>query len=180
LVDATVTKGCEPIAAWVQVEHTPRCAARLVLSPADPRALPLVLKFDVEPGLAYLPECGNGSTEWGEECDDGNPTAGDGYGPQCVVAACGNGYLEPGELGDDGNLLDVLGRNRESVVARGTHEDHGVAISGRDRMNMARDVVVLTAAQRGVLERLVRAKLAPQQLVEGAILALITLPTVAC
>lgn len=51
------------------------------------------------------PVCGNLLTEAGEECDDGNVTAGDGCEPDCTVTVfdvCGNGILELGEECDDG------------------------------------------------------------------------------
>ena len=35
------------------------------------------------------PVCGNGSTESGEECDDGNVVAGDGCSPTCTLEPCG-------------------------------------------------------------------------------------------
>lgn len=53
------------------------------------------------------PVCGNGVVEFGEQCDDGNTTAGDGCSFSCQLegAACGNGTLDPGEACDDGNIL---------------------------------------------------------------------------
>jgi cysteine-rich repeat protein len=50
--------------------------------------------------------CGNGVEDPGEECDDANPTAGDGCRTDCTSEACGDGRLDPQEECDDGNLLD--------------------------------------------------------------------------
>ncbi len=52
-----------------------------------------------------LTACGNLILELGEECDDGNTTAGDGCGPTCKIElapACGNGILEGAEQCDNG------------------------------------------------------------------------------
>src|SRR6185312_10280764 len=48
--------------------------------------------------------CGNGHTDVGEDCDDGNITDGDGCSHDCRQEACGNHRLDPGEQCDDGNL----------------------------------------------------------------------------
>lgn len=50
--------------------------------------------------------CGNGVTGVGEECDDGNGVEGDGCDNNCTVSRCGNGAVAPSEECDDGNLLD--------------------------------------------------------------------------
>ncbi len=67
---------------------------------------------DIEPG------CGNGVTEPGEACDDGNADYADGCTPQCHITpdctsgtcltTCGDGLLlaSNGEACDDGNLED--------------------------------------------------------------------------
>ena len=49
--------------------------------------------------------CANGTLEAGEECDDGNTTAGDGCGPTCRFEVCGNRIRDPGEQCDDGNTV---------------------------------------------------------------------------
>ncbi len=57
------------------------------------------------PGTANTacPVCGNGTVEYGEQCDDGNQTAGDGCAPDCTLEGnCGNGVVDPGEECDDG------------------------------------------------------------------------------
>jgi cysteine-rich repeat protein len=51
--------------------------------------------------------CGNLLVEAGEQCDDGNTTAGDGCSASCQAepAVCGNSKVEPGEQCDDGNSM---------------------------------------------------------------------------
>ena len=60
-------------------------------------------------------ECGNGSVDDLEACDDGNREAGDACTNDCQVAACGDKVLRTdlsvGEVGsescDDGNEIDT-------------------------------------------------------------------------
>lgn len=47
--------------------------------------------------------CGDGVTNPGEECDDGNAIDGDGCDSNCTFTACGNGLVTAGEACDDGN-----------------------------------------------------------------------------
>ncbi len=57
----------------------------------------------------YVPACGNGVLDDGEECDDGNTTDGDGCAAGCALEytpGCGNGVLDAGEECDDGNNAD--------------------------------------------------------------------------
>ena len=61
--------------------------------------LPVILGGD----LTATADCGNGRADPGEECDDGNTTAGDGCSPVCQREGCGNGRADPGEECDDGN-----------------------------------------------------------------------------
>lgn len=62
--------------------------------------------------VVFLPatNCGNGDLDPGEECDDGNNTAGDGCDATCHnEPVCGNGTVEFGEACDEGvNNSDVL------------------------------------------------------------------------
>jgi len=59
-------------------------------------------------------DCGNGSVESGEDCDDGNTTSGDGCSATCQdEAVCGNGTTEAGEDCDDGNTDDGDGCSAE-------------------------------------------------------------------
>jgi len=59
--------------------------------------------------------CGNGVTEKGEDCDDGNYADGDGCDHLCqnegklifpVDVGCGNGVVDKGEECDDGDYVD--------------------------------------------------------------------------
>lgn len=60
------------------------------------------------------PVCGNGHTESGEACDDGNTADGDGCSATCTVTSvCGNGVVEWGEMCDDGNTKDGDGCSAE-------------------------------------------------------------------
>ena len=66
---------------------------------------------DVEPnnfGFMKICElCGNGVSDPGEECDDGNPDDCDGCDGDCRLSTtCGNGIVCGAEQCDDGNLLD--------------------------------------------------------------------------
>jgi cysteine-rich repeat protein len=49
------------------------------------------------------PQCGNGSTEPGEQCDDGNGNNNDACTNACRTNVCGDGYVRPSEQCDDGN-----------------------------------------------------------------------------
>ncbi|RMF19763.1 MAG: hypothetical protein D6760_12740 [Deltaproteobacteria bacterium] len=48
-------------------------------------------------------ECGDGLINHtaGEQCDDGNTSAGDGCAPNCRIEGCGNGLIEGTEVCDD-------------------------------------------------------------------------------
>ncbi len=56
---------------------------------------------------SYSAICGNSSLEFGEDCDDGNVTDGDGCSSDCLNegggATCGDGIFDTGEECDDGN-----------------------------------------------------------------------------
>ncbi|HEY0301049.1 MAG TPA: right-handed parallel beta-helix repeat-containing protein, partial [Rhizomicrobium sp.] len=56
----------------------------------------------VDIGADELASCGNGTTEPGEQCDDANPSEGDGCDSNCTFSACGNDIVSPGEQCDDG------------------------------------------------------------------------------
>lgn len=61
---------------------------------------------------ATPPECGDGIPQLGEQCDDGNMTAGDGCENDCTeTAICGDGSLQGDEACDDGNQIDTDGCN---------------------------------------------------------------------
>jgi len=54
--------------------------------------------------VCIVGNCGNGLTDSGETCDDGNILDGDGCSHNCKNEQCGNGDMDPGEKCDDGNL----------------------------------------------------------------------------
>jgi MYXO-CTERM domain-containing protein len=55
----------------------------------------------------YMRPCdGDGEIDAGEQCDDGNATAGDGCSASCRLEYCGNATVDPGEACDDGNRVD--------------------------------------------------------------------------
>lgn len=51
-------------------------------------------------------ECGNGQTEAGEQCDDGNQSDADSCSTECRSSICGNRILEGAEQCDDGNQIN--------------------------------------------------------------------------
>jgi len=52
-------------------------------------------------GTGPVAACDNGVIENGEQCEDGNSTAGDGCSAECTFeASCGNNIVEPGEACD--------------------------------------------------------------------------------
>jgi len=65
--------------------------------------------------LSVLTTCGNGVTDPGEECDDGNTNPSDGCTNFCTV--CGNDLVIAPETCDDGNLIDGDGCNADCGVA---------------------------------------------------------------
>jgi len=56
-------------------------------------------------------DCGDGQTDPGEQCDDGNTVACDGCSASCQLEVCGNGTVDCGEACDDGNVIDGDGCN---------------------------------------------------------------------
>lgn len=52
---------------------------------------------------AYTAFCGNGITDQGEECDDGNLSETDRCSSECRIATCGDRVRQGGEQCDDGN-----------------------------------------------------------------------------
>ncbi len=80
------------------------------------------------------PECPNGTTDVGEECDDGNLVDGDGCTSQCVLEFCGDGIINNGgvEQCDDGeaNSDTEPGACRTNCQYAGCGD--GVVDSGED------------------------------------------------
>jgi len=69
---------------------------------------------------AYVPRCGNGVKDAGEQCDDGNATDTDACTIGCKSARCGDGAVQSGETCDDGNKTDNDGcTNRCALPACG-------------------------------------------------------------
>jgi cysteine-rich repeat protein len=91
------------------------------------------VRYDLEP-------CGDGVTNRGEECDDGNMTEGDGCESDCTLtrAVCGDNRVSSGEACDDGNLADGDGCDSNctltgcgnGVVTEGETCDDGNATNG--------------------------------------------------
>lgn len=65
---------------------------------------------------ATPPVCGNGMTEAGESCDDGDRENCDGCDEFCAVEACGDGKPRCTEGCDDGNVLDGDGCDANCTV----------------------------------------------------------------
>ena len=63
-------------------------------------------------------QCGNGSIDPGETCDDGNLVADDGCDERCIVE-CGNGRLDANEECDDGNSSDSDGCLNSCIIRLG-------------------------------------------------------------
>jgi len=79
-------------------------------SPAGP-----LFSTDVPPfGSA---ECGNGMTDPGEQCDDGDLDDCDGCDSNCTTGACGNGIVCAPETCDDGNLTSGDGCQADCTVS---------------------------------------------------------------
>ena len=61
---------------------------------------------NVDMGAYEYQLCGDGVTDSGEDCDDGNRTNCDGCNAYCRTETCGNGVIECEEACDDGNTDD--------------------------------------------------------------------------
>ena len=57
-------------------------------------------------GLADVYVCGDGTTDPGEQCDDGNNDDTDACNNQCMSNFCGDGIINNGEQCDDANNVD--------------------------------------------------------------------------
>ncbi|GMV40003.1 MAG: hypothetical protein AMXMBFR64_17190 [Myxococcales bacterium] len=75
------------------------------------------------------PYCGNGVSEGGEACDDGNQDTGDGCEPDCTLTPdCGNGVVEAGEACDDGNEVSGDGCSADCAVEIIGHPPAGAVV----------------------------------------------------
>jgi cysteine-rich repeat protein len=76
--------------------------------------------------------CGNMMVEPGEECDDGNPTNGDGCDNNCTVTACGNGIVTAGEQCDDGGVAagDCCSPTCQFELAGNACDDGAICTNG--------------------------------------------------
>jgi cysteine-rich repeat protein len=63
------------------------------LDPSEERELPGTDVCDAA-CRRIVARCGDGSIDAGEECDDGNPTSGDGCCLACELELCGNGRID--------------------------------------------------------------------------------------
>lgn len=69
--------------------------------------IPQVGQIDARFTLA-LADCGDGVTDTGEACDDGNGSDTDACLSSCLDASCGDGFVRAGvEACDDGNVADT-------------------------------------------------------------------------
>lgn len=106
-----VDKGasCSAEVTFLVSRAGPVCDVRLLLTDALQPTIPTILHLALRGSAADVPQCGDGSVDPGEACDDANVLSGDGCSATCGAEICGNGVLDPGEGCDDGNLLGADG-----------------------------------------------------------------------
>lgn len=96
------------------------CSGACPVQSKPPGDLPV---FDGVPSTLNCPgvstSCGDGTTQSGEECDDGNTDNCDGCNAQCKREQCGNGNLDCGEECDDGNRTNGDGCSSECTSEGG-------------------------------------------------------------
>lgn len=76
------------------------------------------------------PDCGDGTVDNDEECDDGNNTSGDGCSAACTnegtpAAECGDGTVDEGEECDDGNNMNGDGCSTTCIIDDAPTEECG-------------------------------------------------------
>ncbi|MBA3451633.1 MAG: DUF4215 domain-containing protein, partial [Deltaproteobacteria bacterium] len=115
------------------------CAVPEIVSCADGRVCPLGT-ICVAAGCA-APGCGDNDVDafFGEECDDGNQTAGDGCSLTCRIESCGNGVLDPsgGEQCDDAGHLSHDGCSSRCLTEVPTWRELVDAGGPRSRLGAA-------------------------------------------
>lgn len=126
------------------------------LDPTDPFAFVAGLTFlgqgPITITQAPIALCGNGTTDPGEACDDGNQADGDGCSSICVVEFCGDGVVQAGlaEQCDDGQANSdgapdacrtdcTLARCGDLVIDSGETCDDGNAVSGDGCSSLCQD-----------------------------------------
>lgn len=83
-------------------EFKPSCVA----SSSSLRAAAPASSAASSSSAAYVPRCGNGTKDPGEQCDDGNQSDADACTVACKLPRCGDGTKQSGEACDDGNRID--------------------------------------------------------------------------
>ncbi|MEE2786116.1 MAG: DUF4215 domain-containing protein [Myxococcota bacterium] len=89
----------------IEFDDLARGEYRIVVSGVDEVAIAPYRLFVGLPG-----QCGDGTINLDEECDDGNANGNDGCSAACLVEpGCGNGIVDSGEACDDGNDVTTDG-----------------------------------------------------------------------
>ena len=130
--DQCVTCRCEPIPTTTTVPTTTSTSIQVTTSTT------VTATTTTTTTITFPPNCGNGTLEPGEECDDmnerdddgctrfclicgnstvtapeacddGNLVGGDGCSASCTTEVCGNRVVDVGETCDDGNLANFDG-----------------------------------------------------------------------
>ncbi len=94
-------------------------------------------------GMCIEPPCGNGQTDPGEECDDGNDVDEDSCSNACLLPVCGDGVIAGAEACDDGNMVDddectnscALPGCGDAIVQMGEECDDGNMVDDDDCAN---------------------------------------------
>jgi len=96
--------------------------------------------------------CGDGVTNPGEACDDGDQVDGDGCDSNCTLTGCGNGVVTAGEVCDDGNLVagDCCSTTCTFEAASASCDD-GVVCTNTDACDGAGTCVGQTVPASGCL-----------------------------
>ena len=118
--------------------------------------------------LVVPARCGNGVTDAGEECDDGNGGNGDGCDEDCRPSACGNGLVGIDEQCDDGNTTDGDGCSSDCMLPELICDDC-VDNDGNGRMDdLNRDKRIDSRDARVIMQAVERVEKAHPELVGGA------------